>query len=520
MKLRKEDIFPAPPVERAVPPSEERLRELIASDGPSAHLYLSLGNVLIREERYADAAEAYAAGLGLEGFQPELRTNLGVAAFFSDDFEQALSHFRQAILLNTQLALPHFHSGRAQIEMKYFDAAETSFEKALKLQPNWSEAALHLAELAERRGDQDEALLRYQHALELDPEIGRARIRIAAAELERGKARFLKGDLEQAFEIWAGADKQFAPAFSVEQEIVTELQTLARNYEKSGDLARLKAELLPAWSDAEKRAELFYVLTARMLFSVGLVPECFESRANLEAELTRWQASLALLGEHPYPHFRIGLIHIYRGEIEDAESEIRHCQDKLLPKKQSALKLQRLLEFIGELKDIERQGREGLLVHSPDFEWEAEGFDNPFERNGWKQAGFLPADARKWRDAGFSSVKAKPWFKEKIPVEDAALWSQAEGVEPKQAKRWSRAKFTPEEASLWGKFFKENVEQAVQCRQVGFADPELAFAWLQVVLFPWDAIRWHELGFTPEDASRFIADGIKDPHQAKEREKW
>jgi len=515
-KLKKEDIFTAPPVPEAVPPTAGKLRELIEERGPSAPLYFSLGNVLLRSGSAEDSVDAYRNALLSDVLQPELHTNLGVALVLIGKYEEALSSFRQAILINPSLALPHLHSGRVQLQLRQFDAAETSFEKVLKLEPGWAEPYLRLAELAELRGDHDASVTRYQQALQVNPELGSARSRLALSEFEKGKTLLAAEEYEQAFALWARAERQFAPAFSVEQPIVTELQRLSRDYERSGDLAALRNEYLRRWPDERERRDFTHQFVARFLFSLGLVPECYEERETLDDELDRWHASLRELGEHPYPHFRIALIHAYSGRLAEAESEIRHCQDKLLPKKQTALKLAGILEFVKEMQDLEKQAREGMKSHSPDFEWEEEGFENVFERNSWKQANFTPAEAKAWKAAGFSAVKAKGWRKEDISPSTASKWAPTGEIEPRAAKRWIRAGMGVDEALRWVPYFGENVEQAIQCRSVGFEDPKLASEWLKIVLFPWDAIRWHEVGFSPKDAEQFIALGIRDPHQAKE----
>lgn len=517
MKLRKDDIYSAPPVADAFPPTVEQLLELISHQGEEPLLLFSLGNVLLREGSYREAEQILKKVLASDEFRHEVLTNIGVCCIHADKLEEALSNFRQAVLLNPQMALPHLHSGRVQMALKDFEAAETSFEKVIKLLPDGAEAFMSLAEIAEVQGEKDKAEQWYKRAFDVNPEAGNARVRLAVSEFARGKEKFVAGDLEAAFGIWSDANKQFAPAFSVEQPLVQGLQQLIKEYERSNDLSALKAEILKVWGQSEQRRAVIYKIVARTLFLSGLIPECFEPEASLAAEFHRWQESLIHLGEHPYPHFRIGLIHGYRGELVEAETEIRLCQDKLLPKKQAALKLDRVLALVMELKDLESQALRGLVEHSPDFEWEQAGFPNVFERNSWKQAAFLPLDAKRWKEAGFSAAKAKPWMAEGVSPEIAKKWTDAGATVPPRVKRWARVEIEPEEALGWERFFQDNVEQAIQCRNVGFSDPELAHRWLQVVLFPWDAIRWHELGFSPEEAKESLADGVRDPQQAKQQ---
>jgi len=516
MKLKKDDIYPAPAIAEAFPPTLENLSALISERGENPTLLFSLGNVFLRDSQFPAAEQTLKKALQGQEFQHELLTNLGVALLAQGKPEEALSNFRQAILLNSDMLLPHLHSGRTQFELNELVSAKVSFEKAIKINPELSEAYMALADIAERQGDNEAAGVWYKQAFAAQPKEDEARIRLAVNEFERGRDKFLIREYEHAFQIWSDANKQFSPAFATEQRIVTGLQQLIKQHELEAPVETLRLELLKEWKNAERRAELVFQVISRSLFLFGLVPECFESRDTLFTGLERWRESLQALGEHPYPHFRIGLIHGYRGEFSEAESEMRYCQDKLLPKKQSALKLDRLVNLFRDLKDLETQAAQGLVEHSADFDWEQAGFENVFERNSWKQAGIMPTEAKIWRENGFSAAKAKVWISENVPPDIAKKWSEAGATTPARVKKWARVGVEPEDALKWEKVFADNVEQAIQCRNVGFTEPALAYEWLQVVLFPWDAIRWHELQFTPAQARQAFEDGVRDPARAME----
>lgn len=517
MKLRKYDIFPAPPVPEAVPPTASRLEEILAESGERLEVLFSLGNVFLREGKYSEAVGAFERALSVSAHQPEIIANYGIALAALERNDEALARFRESILLNPSLALPHIHSGRVQLRQRDYEGAQASFERAVKLSPTSSEPLLRLAEIAEALGDQETSLRRYREAFAADPELADARTRLARDCFDRGRESFDQGDLDTAFRTWAAGAREYAPAFAIDQHITTALGELEEKYLETDELSTLRhsyGEALRA--DIEDR-RLLYPLFTRFLFTIGLFPEAYEAEETIEHEISRWRLSLDALGEHPYPHFRLGLLHCYAGRLLEGEAELQNCNDKLPPKKQATLKLSKILRFVGELKDIEQQAKDGAVARSPDWEWEAEGFDNPFELKQWKQTGLEPKAAKSWKGENFSAAKAKLWSRERVVPAIARQWVDAGHSDPKAAKKWIRAGASPDDAARWSEHFAERVEQAIQCRSVGFAEPKLAAEWLNVVLFPWDAIRWHEAGFAPQEAVEWLERGVTDPFAARER---
>jgi tetratricopeptide (TPR) repeat protein len=524
MKIGKDDIFTAPVIEGAVPPTELQLLQFLAADGRRIELLFSLGNVYLREGRVAEAEHLYREALksqepGSEQYRLALNTNLGVACAADGKLEEALSFFRQAILVDTQHPLPHLHSARVQIALKQSSAAAQSLEKVLKIDPHSSEALLLSAQLREEAGNLSEALELYRRAYERDPRHETIKIRLARASFEQGREIFESGRTMEAFALWAEGFSRYQPAYSVDQQILNQTaELLKREAEKGGLKTELEQHRQKLLSNPDDGSQLF-VLLSYFLFSVGLIAECYEAPEDLTRREEYWRRNLEEKGEHPYPHFRLGLLAAMSGRLEQAESELRHCQDKLLPKKQATLKLKQLLRFIGELREMQRLAREGIVSSSPDWEWEAAGFANPFELKSWKNSGIRPTQAKLWRDAGLSAAQAREWSKQKVPAEEAHKWFEAGFREGKAVRKFMRAGMGPNEAKAWSEHFGPDVEQAIQCRSAGFTEPELARRWMNVILLPWDAIRWHELQFSPEEAAEWQALGYRDPHAAKEQKR-
>ncbi|MFN8391669.1 MAG: hypothetical protein U0136_15375 [Bdellovibrionota bacterium] len=519
MKIGRDDIYSAPVVAEAVPPTERTLLALLERDGRSAELLFSLANVYMRDARFEEAIERYKDALTFETYRLELTTNLGVALAALDRFDESLSSLRQAVLLDPTQMLPLLQSARIQLKLGDDDGALSSFERVSKLMPTSIEPQLAMAGIYERNGSSERALQLYEVVHEQSPDEATAKRRLAEAYFAHGREAFERGDHSDAFAVWSKAFHRFRPVFATDQELLAQFSRIIRSSIEAGGLKQELDLFRERLVQSPEDLSGVYRLLSYFLFTLGMIGECFEPQATLSEQGERWKKSLVDNGEHPYPHFRLGLIAALSGDLEKADAELRSAQDKLLPKKQATLKLSQLIKFVGELREMQKLAREGHVPSSPDWEWESAGFTNPFELKAWKGSGLPPPVARTWRDAGLSAAQARDWSKQKLSVDESSEWLRAGFRDAKQVKRWIRAGVPPAEAGSWAEHFGVNVESAIQCRSAGFQEPSVAAAWLKVVLLPWDAIRWHELGFSPEEADKWQSQGISDPHAALERKK-
>ena len=66
-------------------------------------------------------------------------------------FEQAISHFKKAIVLKPEFAEAHNNLGSASTALGRFDDAVSHFSEALNINPNFAQAQKNLASVLERR---------------------------------------------------------------------------------------------------------------------------------------------------------------------------------------------------------------------------------------------------------------------------------------------------------------------------------------------------------------------------------
>lgn len=513
MKLTKDDLFSAPPIEGAIPPSEESLRPLLEDAEQSASACFSLGNVLAREGRSAEAVELFTRALQALPESAELHTNLGVALWLADRPDEALSHLRQASLLRSDLVLPHLHSGRLLRERGDRAASISAYEKVTKLDPTLAEPFAALGEMAEEDGDDVRAQVLFREAYARDPALSAVKHRLVLQDFRRGKLLLEEGDLEGALRVWSESHTQFKSGFLTDRVVGHELEEVVRNFRREGGTVAALEQLKKDFAAGKQGTELYYPLFLRLFFAIGLMPDCYEKVDELEQERERWRLSLAVKGEHPFPHFRMGILDCYEGRLENARDELRLCMDRLLPKKRASLRLTQLLEQLEDVENALREAR-GERISSPEAEWEEHGFDNPFQLQAWRKSGLTPSAAARWRDASFTPTQAANWSTQIESPEVARLWLDAGFTDAKVARQWHRGGFDPVLASEWAPHYGDRVDQAVQAFKAGFSDPLEALRWGEHFLFPWDAVKWRERGFSIDEAVQWIARGIYDPMRA------
>lgn len=512
-KLTKDDLFPAPPVEGAIPPSEETLLPLIESDGSGAAAF-ALANVLAREGRYGEAIDYYQRAAKQAPESAELHTNLGVVLWLAGRADEGLSHLRQANLLKSDLVLPYLHSARLLRSRSDRPGATAAYEKVMKLDPSSAEPYTALAEMAADDGDDDRAFELFSEAYARNPGDTAVRHRLALRELRRGRDRFDAGDLDHALRIWNDAHRLYKPGFVTDRVVSQELDEIVRRFRRDGGVAAALEQFRKDLIEGKTETDLYYPVFLRVLFALGLMPDCYERRDELADERERWRQSLIVKGEHPFPHFRLGIIDCYEGKLDAAREELRICLDRLLPKKRASLRLTQLLDAIADVENAAREAR-GEAVQTSESDWEAHGFDNPFQLQAWKKSGLSPSVAANWRDANFSATQAANWVGGHIEnPEVARAWLSAGFSEPRIARQWLRGGFSPDLASIWAVHYEGRVDQAIQAFKAGFSDPEEALKWGELFLFPWDAMKWRDQGFTLDDTRLWLARGIYDPVRA------
>jgi tetratricopeptide (TPR) repeat protein len=92
-----------------------------------------------------------------------------------DALERAIVEYRQIQAFNADRAEGHANLGMLELRLGNAEAARSAFETAIRLQPSFGPARLHLADLYRAQGREDLAETTLRAALQVDPDDGDAR---------------------------------------------------------------------------------------------------------------------------------------------------------------------------------------------------------------------------------------------------------------------------------------------------------------------------------------------------------
>lgn len=131
----------------------------------TAWQYLTLGRLLLKDDRLEEAAAEFASAADLE--PQSLWTNFyaGRTAYELGRFDEAVSSYTACVALAPRAAWCYDNRGLAQVGAGRFERARGDFDRALELDPDLASVALHRGNLCYHENRYDEALADLNRAL-------------------------------------------------------------------------------------------------------------------------------------------------------------------------------------------------------------------------------------------------------------------------------------------------------------------------------------------------------------------
>ena len=148
-------------------------RDAIAAAPPAALQALAwynLGVTRMRQDRPAEARDAYLQALSLEPDYSEASNNLGTVLLALGEPEKAELAWREALRLRPGWVDPLYNLGIVYEKRGELDLACESYQAVLSINPEHWEARMNLGNTALALGRPGEAFERYREALEHQPE--------------------------------------------------------------------------------------------------------------------------------------------------------------------------------------------------------------------------------------------------------------------------------------------------------------------------------------------------------------
>jgi tetratricopeptide (TPR) repeat protein len=128
-----------------------------------------MGLILLRQRRFAEAAELYSEILGQDPNFPQVHTRLSAAYYNGGDIEDALREAKAAIAENPNDPAAHLNAGLALGDMHKFDAAKSELQASIRCKPDYALAYHGLGRLLDDLHDFEGAAEQYKKAIAINP---------------------------------------------------------------------------------------------------------------------------------------------------------------------------------------------------------------------------------------------------------------------------------------------------------------------------------------------------------------
>ena len=130
-------------------------REAIACDPQVAKVYRHLGDALNKVEQWNDAISAYQKTISLNPKAVWAHHNLGLALLKLQLPEEAITFFQQALEISPDLVSAHYYLGLSWKSLGKWERALNAFRKTIKLEANFRDTTLLLADTLHQRSQTD-----------------------------------------------------------------------------------------------------------------------------------------------------------------------------------------------------------------------------------------------------------------------------------------------------------------------------------------------------------------------------
>jgi arylsulfatase A-like enzyme/predicted Zn-dependent protease len=203
-----------------------------------------LANVLIAEEKFAEAEQMLAVALRFDPNQPLTLSTLAYLRSRDGDQARALEVVRRALELAPKSAEAHNAMGLVQRRLGDLALAEEHYKKAIEYGPYLDKPHVNLAQLYVRQGKLDAAMDEFRAALRANPWS-------KVALLNLGADHFNAGRVDQAFALYQRA-LVVDPNYALAHKNLGAILLLRGDLERAAHHLRRSLELDPRQPEAEE----------------------------------------------------------------------------------------------------------------------------------------------------------------------------------------------------------------------------------------------------------------------------
>lgn len=188
-----DEAYHAPAGARTLEPRHAETRRILGSEYLGAILpdsdavYNIIGVTLLREGRYAEAAEAFTAALKRRPDSADANRNLGTALAATGHASEAIAYLRRAVQLAPDNGGAQYELGNLLLARREFTEAATCLREAVRAQPDFAAGRNSLGIALASLCETTQAIEQFKEAVNLDPHFGEARRNLALALLNEQK---------------------------------------------------------------------------------------------------------------------------------------------------------------------------------------------------------------------------------------------------------------------------------------------------------------------------------------------
>ena len=274
------------------------LLEQLTQGMPEANFLMQFAFQMEDQSLTALADVIYHAVIRLDDKMAEAHYRLGKNALQGKRYDDAITHFRDALRRHPGLVEAQLGIGLALTQQGQLSQAEQQFRTILNETPDFVEAHVQLGHLYIQTRRLEEAVASFQAALRLQPQAAQAHHNLAAALAAQGRS-------EEAIE-------QYRAALRLDDRLLAARNDLGTLYAEQGKLALAIAEFEAARRIAPTSVQAVYNLAL-----------AYGAQGHLEAMLNALQETLQLAPQHHDAHFNLGIGLLQLGRLEEAAAHFQ-----------------------------------------------------------------------------------------------------------------------------------------------------------------------------------------------------
>jgi superkiller protein 3 len=329
----------------------------ISQDDRYPDAYTNLGEAYRRRGDAANAKLFHQKALQLNPSLQEAQLGLALVQQESGDPKAAIATI-QKVMAQKETASGYFYQGITLVEQTQLKEAESSFRKALELDPNYAEARVNLGLVYHQEGKPDQAINELNQAIRINPNL-------VEAHFNLGVLQQAKGQLDLAIASYTTAtrlDPNNAAAF---YNLGVALRSKGRETEATiayKEAIRLNPDYGGArvglGANLSEQGQVDEAIT-QFRRAIEINPNDAEAYNNLgvayhkQNDLTRammmWNEAIRLKPNYAEAHHNMGVALATQGKLEEAIANLQKASElyKSQGKTQKADQIDQALQKIG-----------------------------------------------------------------------------------------------------------------------------------------------------------------------------